>query len=128
MKGTPLYPAAYNVQIPLVDSQKYRGDYVVETGKIFPRTISRRQFFQYLAVIGIISEDDAFNAVSQGIIPKPLTDIINTLPASMRFSARMLVVSAQQFDIDHQLSDTVRKALGWSEDQKKDFWQKAFVI
>uniref|UniRef100_A0AAU8HYR3 Uncharacterized protein n=1 Tax=Rhizobium phage LG08 TaxID=3129229 RepID=A0AAU8HYR3_9CAUD len=36
MKGTPLYPVAYNVQIPLVDAQKYRGDYVVESGKIFP--------------------------------------------------------------------------------------------
>ena len=127
-KGLPLYYEAHGVTPPGVEVALTPGDTIPIPGGIAPRTISRRQFFQYLAVIHIISEEEALAAVSLGVIPPPLMAIIGMMPEQVRFAARMLVISAQEFDVDNQMAETVRLALGWSEDQKFDFWKKASEI
>lgn len=127
-KGVPLYFEAHNFDPPKRQVSATPGETLELSGEVFPRSISRRQFFQYLSVIGIISEEEALEAAKNRAIPKPLDDIINGLHESARFGARMLVTSANDFDIDNGLSDVVRKALGWSEAQKIDFWKKASKI
>ena len=91
-----------------------------------PDDISRRQFFQQLFVLEIISKAEALTAIPGLNIPPPLQAIIDQLPTqSDRDSAEMLVVGAQNFNRLHPLSETVRLSLGWSVEQKDDFWQEA---
>lgn len=94
-----------------------------------PDEISRRQFFQYLAVIGIISKDEALAAVQGGVIPAPLQAIIDQLPtADDRFDAQMFVVGAQNFNRLHWLTDKVRQAMAWTLEQRDDFWRQSAKV
>jgi hypothetical protein len=91
-----------------------------------PDEISRRQFFQYLAVLGIISRQEALAALQSGAIPAPLQAIIDQLPTEDdQFEAQMYIIGAQNFNRLHPLSDTVRLALGWTVEQKDEFWREA---
>ncbi|MEN5275754.1 hypothetical protein ABE527_02275 [Brucella sp. TWI432] len=91
-----------------------------------PDEISRRQFFQQLAVMGIITRTDALAAMQGGIIPTPLQAIIDQLPTEDdRFDAQMFVVGAQNFHRLHPLSETVRLSLEWVPEQKDAFWRDA---
>ncbi len=52
-----------------------------------PQSISDRQFFQQLAIQGIITEDEAL-ASNAAVIPPPLLAIIDAMPADQQFSAK----------------------------------------
>lgn len=94
-----------------------------------PDEISRRQFFQHLAVIGIISKDEALAAMQGGVIPAPLQAIIDQLPTDDdKFNAQMFVVGAQNFNRLHWLTDVVRQAMQWTIDQRDHFWRDASKI
>ncbi|MCH4542710.1 hypothetical protein [Ochrobactrum sp. A-1] len=94
-----------------------------------PDEISRRQFFQYLAAIGIISKDEALAAMQGGVIPTPLQAIIDQLPTEDdKFNAQMFVVGAQNFNRLHWLTDAVRQAMQWTIEQRNDFWRSASKI
>lgn len=91
-----------------------------------PDEISRRQFFQYLAVLGIITKAEALAAMQGGIIPAPLQAIIDQLPTEDdRFEAQMFVAGAQNFNRLHWLTDKVRQAMAWTLEQRDDFWREA---
>ena len=91
-----------------------------------PDEISRRQFFQQLAVMEIITKADALAAMQGGIIPTPLQAIIDQLPTDDdRFDAQMFIVGAQNFHRLHPLSETVRLSLAWTLEQKDAFWRDA---
>lgn len=91
-----------------------------------PDEISRRQFFQQLAVMGIITRADALAAMQGGIIPTPLQAIIDQLPTGDdRFDAQMFIVGAQNFHRLHPLSETVRLSLAWTLEQKDALWRDA---
>lgn len=65
--------------------------------RLIPTTISRRQFWQQLAVDGDITEDEALAAID-GVIPDKLAKAIDALPDdAMRFSAKMLLKGAGDF-------------------------------
>lgn len=94
-----------------------------------PDEISRRQFFQYLAVLEIITRQEALAALQSGAIPSPLQAIIDQLPSEDdRFEAQMFIIGAQNFNRLHPLSETVRLSLGWSIEQKDDFWREAYKL
>lgn len=94
-----------------------------------PDEISRRQFFQQLAVMEIITKADALAAMQGGVIPAPLQAIIDQLPTEDdQFNAQMLVIGADTFNRTHPLAETVRLALEWTEEQKDDFWRDAYKI
>ncbi|WP_024900047.1 hypothetical protein [Brucella rhizosphaerae] len=94
-----------------------------------PDDISRRQFFQYLAVLEIITRQEALAALQSGAIPGPLQAIIDQLPTEDdRFEAQMFIIGAQNFNRLHPLSETVRLSLGWSAEQKDDFWREAYKL
>ncbi len=97
-----------------------------ETFEPLPDEISRRQFFQYLAVIGIITKDEALAAMQGGVIPASLQAIIDQLPTDDgKFNAQMFVVGAQNFNRLHWLTDVVREAMHWTLEQRDDFWREA---
>lgn len=91
-----------------------------------PDEISRRQFFQHLAAMGIISKAEALAAMQGGVIPAPLQVIIDQLPTDDdRFEAQMFVVGAQNFNRVHWLTDKVRQAMAWTLEQRDEFWRDA---
>ncbi|MCF7646900.1 hypothetical protein KQ944_18050 [Bacillus subtilis] len=91
-----------------------------------PDEISRRQFFQQLANMEIITRDDALAALTSGAIPAPLQTIINGLPSDDdKFNAQMLVIGAQTFNRTHPLAEIVRQAMQWTVEQKDNFWRDA---
>ncbi|ELT47713.1 hypothetical protein [Brucella intermedia] len=93
---------------------------------IVPDEISRRQFFQQLAVGGIITNAEALAAMKSGTVPQALQAIIDALPTEQdRFNAEMLVIGADTFSRLHALTETVRLAMQWTEEQRDSFWLEA---
>lgn len=118
-------------RIMLAEWEKLAGNsiapYTPPTSPTEPvREISRRQFFQQLAVVNIISNAEALSAVGQGVIPEPLQIIIDQLPdENAKFNAQMLIVGASTFQRSHPLVETVRLLLGWTVEQTDEFFINA---
>ena len=94
-----------------------------------PDEISRRQFFQQLANMDIITRAEALAAFQGGAIPAPLQVIIDALPTEdAQFDAAMLVSGAQTFNRLHLLAETVRQAMQWTVEQKDNFWIAAYKL
>jgi hypothetical protein len=94
-----------------------------------PDDISRRQFFQYLSVLEIISRAEALAAIQTGTIPASLQAIIDQLPSDDdKFNAQMFVVGAQNFNRLHWLTDKVRLAMQWTVEERDDFWRNAAKV
>jgi hypothetical protein len=84
---------------------------------VVPQQISDRQFFQQLAVQGIIGQADALAAVKTGAMPADLQALINQLPADQQFAATMLISGATVFERNHPLTVGIGTAYGWSSAQ-----------
>lgn len=91
-----------------------------------PKIISDRQFYQRLSQLGLITAEEALAAVGPGTIPSALVALIDALPTEEeKFSARMLLVGATQFDLNHPLVAVFALAFGWTKDQLNNFWIEA---
>lgn len=88
--------------------------------------ISDRQFFQALAIAGIISEADALAAVQTGALPAPIAAIIDAMPD--QFAARMLLSGATTFERRHPLTDALASALGYSPAQTDELFRAAAAL
>lgn len=88
-----------------------------------PSSISDRQFFQALALRGIITEEDALAAVQTGFVPPPVQAIIDTItdPAE-KFAAKMLVSGATVYERSNSLVTYFGASLGWTEAQIDEFF------
>ncbi|WP_454627786.1 hypothetical protein [Bradyrhizobium cenepequi] len=93
-----------------------------------PVTISDRQFFQQLAIVGIVTEADALAAVRVGAIPAPLQAIVDGLPTEQQFAAMMLVSGATTFERQHPMTSAIGAAYGWSAEQIDDFFRAADML
>lgn len=100
------------------------GEKIVAPEPIIPDSISRRQFFQQASAAGLISEDDALEAMG-GRIPKVLSDSINKLPIDYQFGAKALLVGAQTFERSNTLTPIIAKSLGLDQEQTEHFWAAA---
>lgn len=89
-----------------------------------PTVISDRQFFQQLAVQGIISKEEALAAVKTGVIPGPLQALVDTLPEDQQFAAEMLISGATLFHRTNALVPAIGAALVPPMDAAgiDDFW------
>lgn len=96
---------------------------IVERGPV-PQSISDRQFFQQLAIEGIISEAEAL-ASNAAVIPQPLLDIIDAMPAENQFAAKMLVSGATVFERHHEMTIVIGAARGMTSEQVDDFFRAA---
>ena len=90
-----------------------------------PDTISDRQFFQQLAIAGVISQEEALAAVKTGDIPAALSGFIAALDDASRFNAEMLLSGATVFQRNHPLTNAVAMAQGMTADQVDEFFRQA---
>ena len=93
-----------------------------------PDTISDRQFFQQLAIAGIISQEEALAAVKTGDIPAALSGFIAALDDAARFNAEMLLSGATIFARAHPLTDAIAAAQGMTPAQVDDFFRAAAAL
>jgi hypothetical protein len=91
---------------------------------LFLLSISDRQFFQQLAVLGVITQDEAL-ASNAAVIPQPLLDIIDAMPADQQFNAKMIVSGATVFERNNPLTIAIGTAYGWSSAQIDAFFVAA---
>lgn len=92
-----------------------------------PIIISDRQFFQQLAIDGVITQDEAL-ATADGTMPGLLLAIIGQMPAETQFSALMLVKNATTFERYHPLTAVVGQALGWDDERLDTLWSDAGTL
>lgn len=77
----------------------------VEPPTPVPASLSRRQFFQIVAIKGWITWQEAEDAMG-GAIPQALLGLIDELPLddAQKFDARMLIKGATEFQRRHHLT------------------------
>lgn len=93
-----------------------------------PRVISDRQFFQQLAHLNVITNDEALAAVGPGEVPAAMLAMVATLPEAEQFPARMLLTGATQFDRGHPLVAVFGAAFGWDDADLDTFWIAAAAL
>lgn len=92
-----------------------------------PRSISDRQFFQQLAIDGVISEDDAL-ASNSGVIPPQMLAIIESMSADQKFSAKMVVSGATVYERNNAMTIAIGAAYGWTSEQIDDLFRAAVKL
>ena len=90
-----------------------------------PLVISTRQFFQQLAKDSDCTEAEALAYVQTGALPKVLSDVIDTLPASIRFDVKMEVIGANEFIRTAPTVDMVGYLLGKDAAALDRIWRLA---
>jgi hypothetical protein len=90
-----------------------------------PTDISDRQFFQQLAIAGIITPTEAIAAVATGTIPAALKALVDQLPADQMFGAVMLLAGAVSFSRAHPLTEAIGAAYGMTAAQIDALWTAA---
>ena len=93
-----------------------------------PGVISDRQFYHRLKQIGLITEQEALDAVSVGAIPAALMTFVNALPTEQQFDAKMLLSGAVEFRRNHPLTAAVGAAQGWTDGQIDQFFIDAAAL
>ena len=93
-----------------------------------PHVISDRQFFQQLAVQGVITQDDALAAVRVGTLPPALVQLVSALPPDQQFGANMLLCGATQFERSHPMVAVLGQAFGWTDAQLDTLWTEAAAL
>ena len=92
-----------------------------------PRSISDRQFFQQLAIDGVISEDDAL-ASNSGVIPPQMLAIIESMSADQKFSAKMVVSGATVYERNNAMTIAIGAAYGLTSEQIDDLFRAAVKL
>lgn len=91
-----------------------------------PSSISDRQFFQKLAVSGIITQNEALAAVKTGDIPLALQNIVDQIAdVDAKFAAEMILSGATVFMRDHPLTTAIGAARGMTTEQINQFFREA---
>ncbi len=93
-----------------------------------PATISDRQFFQQLAIAGIISNEDALAAVKTGTIPAALGALIAQMPVEAQFGAEMILSGATIFERNHPMTIAIGMGYGMTSEQVDDFFRAANLL
>jgi len=89
-----------------------------------PEVISRRQFYQGLAVTGKISQADALAAIKTSTVPPALQVMLDAMTdPDEQFAADMLLSGAGNFNRSHPLVMVIAVAEGMSEQDVDDFWR-----
>lgn len=90
-----------------------------------PGSIYRRQFFQQLAILKKITNDEALAAMRVGSIPTALQTIIDSQPTDKQFAYELMLSGAENLQREHPLMGVVMKAMKLSSD---DFFRDASVL
>jgi hypothetical protein len=93
-----------------------------------PEEISDRQFFQQLAIAGLITQDEALAAVMTGALPAAMLTFVASLPADQQFAARMALCGATVFKRSHPLTAAFASAEGMTPEQIDALWRAAAAL
>jgi hypothetical protein len=94
-----------------------------------PEIITDRQFYQQLAVMGEITQDEALAAIGTGTIPAELVAFVATLPTPEdQFNAKMILSGNVEFHRNHPMVAAVAQYKGWSQQQTDDLWRAASLL
>lgn len=128
-KGVAWYPVVFEYGEPGASLED--GVYYIRTvdpatlPPPVPSSISDRQFFQQLAIQGLITEQEAEDAVAPGTAPASLAALIEFLPEQARHPARMLLKGATVFERQHEMTDTIAWLYGFDSDDVDDLFRAA---
>jgi len=118
-----LAPVVRSAVLQWIADGKPVGPYVPAPEPV-PQEISRRQFYQGLAVAEFITKQEALDAIKGAALPAALQSIVDSLPdADDRFSAEMLLLGAGEFQRDHALVTVFVAAQDLTETEVDDFWR-----
>jgi len=87
--------------------------------------ISDRQFFQMLALSGLITQPEALAAVTTGILPPAIEAFVAALPTADQFPARMVLQGGTRFERSHPLTAQFGVGTGMSSEDLDVFWSMA---
>lgn len=94
-----------------------------------PETISRRQFYQGLAVTEKITQAEALAAIKTGVVPAALQVMLDQMAdEDARFEADMLLSGAADFNRDHPLVMVIAITQGMTETEVDQFWHGCSVL
>lgn len=93
-----------------------------------PDEISDRQFFQQMATEGRITQQEALDAVGSGVIPAAMDALVEQLPESQRFAARMLIRGATTFRRTHPVAALIGQLYSMTGEQIDTTWRKASLL
>ncbi|HYG87003.1 MAG TPA: hypothetical protein VD978_12155 [Azospirillum sp.] len=95
-----------------------------------PAAISRRQFYQALAVSTppYITPAEALAAMRTGDIPAVLASLLDTLPEEERFAAEMLLIGADDLRREHELTAAIGAARGMTDAEVDAFFRFAATL
>lgn len=86
-------------------------------------TISHRQFYQIMALRGLITKDEALAAVQHGTIPKILVDhLAHLTDPTEHFAAEMLLSGANEFQRNHPFVEHFAGDLGMTSREIDILW------
>ena len=93
-----------------------------------PESIADWQFFQQLAVMELITEEEAERAVAPGDIPGTILALIDQLPEEAQFPARIKLKGAVTFRRENELTQTIAQLYGFSDEQVDDLFRSAGAL
>ncbi|MDQ0422284.1 hypothetical protein J2045_003332 [Peteryoungia aggregata LMG 23059] len=93
-----------------------------------PQEISDRQFFQELANMDLITEEEAEDAVASGTVPAAMLALVDQLPEGQRFGARMLLKGATTFERAHPITATIGQIFGIDSAAIDELWRRAKAL
>jgi hypothetical protein len=93
-----------------------------------PENVSDRQFYQQLAVMGEISEQEALNAVSTGQLPGRFNSFVNGKPQGQQWGMKMKLQGANALQRHDQLIQDMANSFGWSKDHVDQIFIEAAKI
>ena len=115
--------------LTLVQGRDFPPAPTVPLTPLVPEVISDRQFFQQLAIQGVIQQSDALAAVRTGVIPTLLQTFINSLPSGdQQFQAEMFLGGATQFMRHHPMTLVLAQGMGWTDAQLDALWTAASAL
>jgi len=100
-------------------------EYVETPAAVVYPDLSDRQFFQGLAEFGIITWEEAEQAVGPGTLPAQFAAILEVAFAGdplMLSRARVKVTGATKFEYADPMVPLIRLHMGWTPEQLNEFW------
>lgn len=94
-----------------------------------PSSISRRQFFQVLAVREIITRQEALDAVATGAIPEAMEQLIQMLAdEDLQWNARMVISGATDFERSNWFVDVFGQLRNMTSGEIDQLWTDGHAL
>lgn len=104
---------------------------MVPVGEEFstPPSISRRQFFQVLALQGYITKEEALAATNGTALPTEMFNILELIAdEDLRWDAQMNLIGSTEFEYSNPFVNFFRVMKGLTEYQLRELWKQGYNL